>query len=352
VTDRSTELLARPAAQSVRLIAQEYLDTATRALERTGDAEDALALHDFRVALRRLRTTLRAYRPLLEDGVSSKPRKILGDIADATNRVREAEAALEWLRPLATGMTAGERVGLQWLIERIEQRRVKDQQRCLAQVHRSFSAATRKLRKGLLTYRQTVGPEPSATDVPFAGVVHAAALEQARQLDQLLGEVHSSDDEAAHRARIAGKRLRYVVEPVVAAWPGGGALIQRLKAIQDLLGELHDLQELEASLRAAVGAAAAERAEQMLDAALTDTRPIGRQPRRRGRHAGLVAIGQRMRLRQTELFAELQREWLGNKRTWTKDVAALRPVVGPVADVVPVPVAAPDVRRWRVRRPG
>jgi len=275
-----------------------------------------------------------------------------GDIAEATNRVRQAEAALEWLRPLATGMTSGERVGLHWLIERIEQRRVKDQERCLAEVHRSFSAATRKLRKGLLAYRQTVGTEPTATDVPFAGVVHAAALEQARQLDQLLGAVHKSDDEAAHRARIAGKRLRYVLEPVVAAWPGGGALIERLKAIQDLLGELHDLQELEAHVRTAVGAAAAERAEQLLDAALTDAQPVGRQPRRRGRHSGLVAIGQRMRLRQTALFAELQREWLGNKRTWTKDVAALLPAVAPLPEVVPVPVAAPDVRRWRVRRPG
>lgn len=352
MTDRATELLSRPAAQSVRLIAQGYLDTATRALERTRDPQDALALHDFRVALRRLRTTLRAYQPLLEDGIGKRPRKILGDIADATNRVREAEAALEWLRPLATGMTPGERVGLNWLIERIEQRRLNDQQRCLAQVHRSFAGATRKLRKGLLTYRQTVATEPSATDVPFAAVVHAAALEQARQVDQLLGEIHGSADEAAHRARIAGKRLRYVLEPVVAAWPGGAALIKRLKAIQDLLGELHDLQELEAYVRAAVGAAAAERAEQLLDAALTDARPIGRPPRRRGRHAGLVATGRRMRLRERELFAQLQRDWLGNKRSWAKDVAALRPVATPVPEVVPVPVASPDVRRWRVRRPG
>jgi CHAD domain-containing protein len=60
--------------------------------------------------------------------------------------------------------------------------------------------------------------------------VHAAALEQARQLDQLLGEVRKSDDEVAHRARIAGKRLRYVLEPVVAAWPDGEELIERLKA--------------------------------------------------------------------------------------------------------------------------
>ncbi|HEY6223950.1 MAG TPA: CHAD domain-containing protein, partial [Gemmatimonadales bacterium] len=171
MTDRATDLLGRPAAQSVRLIAQGYLETATRALARLDDPADAKALHDFRVALRRLRTTLRAYRPLFEDSLGKKPAKQLGDIAESTNRVSEAEAALEWLRPLTTGLTPGERIGLVWLIDRIERRRVNDCDRCLSDVRRTFGAATRKLRKGLGAYRQRVGAEPSVTDVSFAGAL-------------------------------------------------------------------------------------------------------------------------------------------------------------------------------------
>ncbi len=355
MTDQVTDLLARPAAQSVRLIAQGYLDAAMRALERTADREDARALHDFRVALRRLRTTLRAYRPLFEDGQRGKPNKRLHDIADSTNRLREAEAALEWLRPLATGMTPGERIGLSWLIERIDQRRAKDQERCLADVRRSFPKAIQRLHKGLVAYRQTVGTEPSVTDVPFAMALRAAAVEEARDLDQTLGRIHGIDDDAAHRTRIAAKRLRYVLEPVKKTLAGCDALIERLKKLQDLIGELHDLQELEATVRTAVGAAAAERAELLLDATLTEAAPAppGRSTRRRGRQAGLVAIAKRIRIRETDLFNQLKREWLGSGLSWAGDVErVMSPVATPPA-VVPVPVAAapPAARRWRGARP-
>jgi CHAD domain-containing protein len=350
VTNLPADLLGRPAAQSVRIIALGYLEDATRAFERTGNADDALALHDFRVALRRLRSTLRAYRPLLEDSVRGKPHKLLGEIAEGTNRVREAEVALEWLRPLATGMTPGERVGLQWLVDRVDARRAKDLEQCLADTRRSFTAAARKVHKGLVAYRQTVQTEPSINDESFAGALGTAAVEQARELDQLLGEIQHLEDEAAHRARIAAKRLRYVVEPVRSTLAGGAELITRLKAIQDLLGELHDLQELEKVVRAAITTAAAERAEQLLDATLAEPSPAGPRPRRRGRRSGLVAIAKRIRGREADLFATLRKDWLGSKRTWATDVAALMPPAGPVTAVVPIPVAAPLVRRWGGRR--
>ena len=351
MTNLPSDLLGRPAAQSVRLIALGYLDDAAAAFERTADPEDGAALHDFRVAVRRLRTTLRAYRSLFEDSVRGKPHKRLGRIAEATNRVRDAEVAVEWLRPLATGMTPGERVGQQWLIEQIDGRRAKELERCLADIRRSFAAATRKLRKGLVTYRQTVQPEPSISDASFVSVMRTAAVEQARELDQLLGEMQHADDEAGHRARIAAKRLRYVVEPVRDALAGGPELIGRLKKLQDLLGELHDLQGLEQMVRSAVGTAAAERAEQLLEARLAEPAPAHPPARRRGRQAGLVAIAKRIRIRQGDLFATVRKEWLGNRRTWARDVEALVPGAAGEPVVVPVPVPARPVRHWGGQRP-
>lgn len=350
MTDPATDLLARPAAQSVRLIAQAHLESATRALERTADPQDARALHDFRVALRRLRTTLRAYRPLFEDGARGKPHKRLRDIADATNRLRDAEVALEWLRPLATGLTPGERVGLSWLIERIDQRRLKDQERCLTDIRRSFPKAVQGLHKGLVAYRQTVGAEPSVTDVSFAAALRAAAITAARELDDVLGEIRKVDDDAGHRARIAAKRLRYVLEPVKGALARADT-IARLKAIQDLLGELHDLQELKSTVRGAVATAAAERAEQLLDATLGEPAAAAPgRPRRPSRRTGLMAIAKRIRIRETDLFGCLRRDWLGNKRTWARDVEGLMPPGTPLPTVVPVPVV-PAARRWRAATP-
>jgi hypothetical protein len=58
----------------------------------------------------------------------------------------------------------------------------------------------------------------------------------------------------AHAARISAKRLRYLLEPLARRAPGVKALVGRLKQLQDLLGNFHDMQvlaeEIDASLAA------------------------------------------------------------------------------------------------------
>ena len=66
---RPEGLLTTPAPGAARRIAVNLLDAASAARERLTDADDAEALHDFRVAMRRLRSTLRAYQPQLEDEI-------------------------------------------------------------------------------------------------------------------------------------------------------------------------------------------------------------------------------------------------------------------------------------------
>ena len=55
------DLLDRPAPDAVRHVALDFLRQAAEARERLGDPSDAEALHDFRVAIRRLRSTVRAH---------------------------------------------------------------------------------------------------------------------------------------------------------------------------------------------------------------------------------------------------------------------------------------------------
>src|SRR2546429_8551253 len=74
MTRRPENLLAAPAPGAARRIALSLLDAATAARERLPDAGDAEALHDFRVAMRPLRGTLRAYQPQLEAGGAAQPR--------------------------------------------------------------------------------------------------------------------------------------------------------------------------------------------------------------------------------------------------------------------------------------
>ncbi len=321
---RPAELLSRPAAQSVRLIALTYLDEAVAALGRLADPEDQEALHDFRVALRRLRTTLRAYRPQLAGSVPRRLRRRLRDVADDTNEARDGEVALAWLRPLEPGFSARERVGLRWLIERIERGQDKDLPKVLAEVRRSFARVERKLRRGLEMYHRPVAAQGRAHEERFWSVASAVLQDQAQRLEGILATIESRDDDAIHRARIAAKRLRYTLEPVAAALPAGARLIPRLKQLQDLLGELHDLSELEDEVRVAMEAAAVARAGRIWELTLDDEAesPALLAAQRRRQNPGLFAVAQRSRARREMLYRQLRADWLERGDEWTQALAA------------------------------
>ena len=79
-------LLRGPADRGVRLVALSLLADAQKAGDRLtsasrglyhGTAESNDALHDFRVAVRRLRSWIRAFKPSLRDAVPSKQRRRL-----------------------------------------------------------------------------------------------------------------------------------------------------------------------------------------------------------------------------------------------------------------------------------
>src|ERR1051325_8498431 len=92
------DLLARPAGNAAALIGLTLLEGARAALGRLADPDDTEALHDFRVALRRLRSTLRGFRPELGDAVPKKLQRRLRDLARTTGAGRDAEVQLAWIR--------------------------------------------------------------------------------------------------------------------------------------------------------------------------------------------------------------------------------------------------------------
>ena len=81
-------LLEMPAPHAVRVIASGLLDDVVAAHARLDD-DEADALHDLRVALRRLRSWLRAFRPELSDTVRGRTRRKLSALASATNEARD-----------------------------------------------------------------------------------------------------------------------------------------------------------------------------------------------------------------------------------------------------------------------
>jgi CHAD domain-containing protein len=309
------DLLDRSAALGARLVALAYLDQAAEALARLDRPEDTEALHDFRVAVRRLRSTLRAYRPLIAESVTRRQRRRLRDLGDRTNAGRDAEVQLAWLREQEGRLAPRERHGWRWLVERLEARRAAAYEETLGEVRADFPGIARRLRRRLEEYRARVPPAGEPEEPRFGAVAGQALATAAAEFGDRLAAVRDPGDAPpAHAARIAAKRVRYIVEPLADRAPGGPSLVRRLKSLQDLLGELNDCHVLEAEIGAGVAETGAARARRLLDVALTDGPDAARRAGRAGRdpRRGLLAVARLVRARRQELFLRLEEEWLAD----------------------------------------
>ena len=252
MADFERELLDRPAVLATSTVALAYLDDAVAAAGRLGDRTDAEALHDFRVAIRRLRVAVRAY-PGLHESIPRKQRRRLRKVARATNPGREAEVQLAWFRDHSQAFTPAERRALAPLRARLRGRRRRVIAETRGGLEERFEKLERKLRRRLTALRSDAG----AHEAPFRAVAAATLVQHTTDLARRLkGAATSAAPAELHATRIAAKRLRYLLEPVQSGLPNGTALVQRLRDLQDLFGALTDAHELDLVLREA-GAAAA-----------------------------------------------------------------------------------------------
>jgi CHAD domain-containing protein len=356
------DLLDRPAPEGARLVALAYLERASEAIARLADPADAEALHDFRVAVRRLRSTLRAYRALVRGSVTGKQRRRLRDVGDRTNAGRDAEVQLAWLREQEERLAPRERAGLRWLIARLEARRAAEHGDAMTAVQGAFGRAARRLRAGLQEYRARVPEAGEAgagdADAGRFGAAAAAALAAAavRFHERLAAVRDPADAAAAHAARIAAKRVRYVLEPLAERVPGGGSLVRRLVSLQDLLGEFNDCHVLDAGVTAAAEAAGAARGRRLHEVALAGGPDAARRASRSGRdpRPGLVAVARLLRGRRRDLFARLEEEWLADGgRGFAAELEAAAAALAGVRRAprgAASPGAAPRARPRRLRR--
>ena len=247
------DLLSRSAEEASRLLALNYLDEISRAEARLADPSETEALHDFRVGLRRLRSSIRAYRAQLKGSVSKRMRRRLRSLTLATNAGRDTEVQLAWLRQQAEHMAADETEGLAWMIGRLEGRKSEALDTVTAGAARRFIKTATKLRPRLGTFRIEVRTGRGHERPSFGQVTGELILRHVAELSRDLKAVRKAEDGIeVHTARIGAKRLRYLLEPLTRRAPRVKSLVDRLKALQDLLGDLHDMRlladEIESSL--------------------------------------------------------------------------------------------------------
>ena len=238
-----SDLFERTAEESARLLALKYLDEIDRAKPRLSDPGDAEALHDFRVGLRRLRSCLRAYRRPLKGSVSRKMREKLRDLMQATNSGRDTEVQLAWLGKQGERIGPGDIQGYFWLTGKLEGRKNDSLDQDISEVARRYTRDAARLRRRLGVLRLRVAIGSAHQPLSFGKVTGDLITEHVAQLRSDLVQIRDVRNiKEIHQARIAVKRLRYLLEPVARSNRRARAVVSRLKVAQDLLGEHHDLQ--------------------------------------------------------------------------------------------------------------
>lgn len=258
-------LLAMPARRAPRVLALALVDDADAAVQRLVANADSEALHDFRVALRRLRSLLRAHERLVADTVPVKLVKRIRDIARATGAGRDREVHLALLDRLVESLPLRHRALLAAFRERIATG--DDALSAVDAAVADWARVAPKLRAALAEWTERRRVHDEHDRVALYGLVVADAVDDAAILvTKRLGRIQDArDDEGAHRARIAGKQLRYLLQPL-AEGDDAREAIRTLKSIQDALGAMHDAHTLLARVHVALDEAARSHVAAQADA--------------------------------------------------------------------------------------
>jgi CHAD domain-containing protein len=325
-------LRERPPEEGARLLALRHLDQAAAAFPRLQDTADSEALHDFRVALRRLRSCLRSYGSWLDDSLPKKLRRRLKRLAAATGPGRDTEVQIEWLRGRSRHLAYHHRAGLAWLLGRLEERMLRANEEMAGIVPHGFPRLEEGLRRRLSTYRTEVHLDASVVRPTLADATAGILRRQASELRSHLARVDGpGDEQEAHEARISAKRLRYLLEPFTEELPEAASVVKHMKGLQEILGELHDAHVLEKDLAVALEAAASERARRLLEISLSGSpdEALLRAERRRVHESGVLALAKLDRARRNRLFGDLESGWLdGQGEGFFDEVEALASRLG------------------------
>ena len=209
------------------------------------------SVHKMRVASRRLRSTLRTFRPLWDRAAADHLRGELKWLAEVLGKVRDGEvmaARLERsLQALPPELVVGP-VNAR-LVDGVRAQQLKDHRALVAALNgRRYAALLDELDALLAAAPTEHGLRPAARYVPRRVRRSLDAVEA------LLDTAEKADpggapplpgvldrDTALHEARKEAKKTRYAAE---AALPVGGsgaaALITALEDLQELLGDHHD----------------------------------------------------------------------------------------------------------------
>jgi len=297
-------LLDLPAEEAARLIALSLLRNLIEQRPRVDDRDDSEALHDFRVALRRLTTTLKSYRRSLDSSVTRRSRKRLRRLGQSSRESRDLEVHIEWARDQEAGLNPSQQAGLHWHLARLERRKHDWDAAWRADVAKRFPVLARELQDQLELFRLRVEPDPLGRRLA-AQMIGRQVLRSSAALERRLADLGIDPSPlAAHRSRLAAKALRYLMDPIARQVEVAPPLLERLSRLQQQLGELTDSHALLEELGKSLDAVTMQSAENPATESGGSEDDEADDPR-----SGLLALAERLQARSDQALREVRQEW-------------------------------------------
>jgi CHAD domain-containing protein len=228
----------------VRTMLQRQYEQILRFDPGTRLGDDPEDLHQLRVAVRRLRSLLRAAGPLVANGWPQSIRAELAWLGGALGPVRDLDVLLERLRADANALEVDREAAGPVFAAFEEERRQALDALLDALVDRRYLELLSELESDARS-RVSAGEDQ---------LVAIAAREFRRLRRTMKSVTPESPDEQLHGARIRGKRARYAAELAegVVGKPAS-RFLGRAKRFQDVLGDHQDAVIAEQRLRGLAG---------------------------------------------------------------------------------------------------
>jgi len=229
-----------PFGLAARATVSTLFDQMMRHLDGTRKGIDIEALHDMRVASRRLRSALRVFRGCLPKPVLKEVEREVKGVTQALGQVRDQDVFIDYLRSQEANTTDGD---LEWLIDNESQIREEARLRMIDSLDQLEKGNLPEKVQSMLNGASMIQSEgKSCKRYSFAAQAPTqigARLNELREASKAIGD--AADAEGLHTIRIAAKRLRYTMEAFAPCF--GKALKDRIAAVkllQEQLGAVHD----------------------------------------------------------------------------------------------------------------
>lgn len=248
--------LTRSAHEGARIVALHWLNELMTARASWSDTVDDFAhstdpsasqravttsLHKARVALRRLRATLREHRLTLDVDEGARAQRALRRLGKATNTLRDRDVQREWLDAERESLSGDSRREADAMLIDLNMRAADEMPLVSRAFERHLDRHAARIAKRLSRFRLPMAVGQRGVAVPFARHLADRVDRSGAHLRHDIGMVDDVDaQDALHRIRLRLKRQRAMLAPFARAHAEIGAWYAMATEGQDLLGAMRD----------------------------------------------------------------------------------------------------------------